>query len=206
MKYSLALALWASLFVLEGGARADTVPVNSVSVRSISYGGPGCVPGTVASVVSQDGQYITLLFSALAASVGPGAKADAARRECNITMVLDHPRGYSFSLVSADIRGFVLLDPGVSGRSRTTYSFPGLSREERTFEASFQGPLVDDYLRHDALPASLYSPCTGRSNLQLKTELSLDDSNAQGAKGLLTADSADGVLKQTFLLDWRTCP
>jgi len=192
-------AVWAEAPI----ARAEIPP--SFTVRDVHYGGSGCPAGSVAVTVPPSAGTFTLLFTQLSAQAGPGVDAGEARRNCNLTVVFDFPAGWSFSIEGADVRGFAGLEEGVEARLRSTYSFPGAPREARAFDMAFSGEMDDNFTKRDVLAEDLGSPCAGRRNLHIKTEALVDNRGAPSGRGLLTVDSVDGVLRQTYRLRFRRC-
>ncbi|MDI1446097.1 DUF4360 domain-containing protein [Polyangium sp. 6x1] len=197
------LAFTAAIAAFSAEARADAP--QAFSIRDLKYSGPGCPEGSVAYLASQDAQAFTILFSKFYAEVGPGVDRDDAQKRCNLKLLFDFPQGWSFAIEGGDVRGYAFLEAGLSGILRSTYSFPGLPREERAFEMVFQGEMDDNYEKHDAVAPDRAVPCTGRKNLQIKTDALLDDRGARGKSGLLTVDSVDGVVRQTYRLRWTRC-
>jgi hypothetical protein len=155
--------------------------------------------------IPPSGGTFTLLFSRLSAQTGPGVGQNEARRSCQVMVGFDFPSGYSFSIEGADVRGYALLESRVNALLRSTYSFPGAPREARAFELPLAGELDENFTKSDVVAPDLFSPCSGRRNLHVKTEVRIDDRDARGARGLVTVDSVDGVLEQTYRLRFRRC-
>jgi len=197
------LALFAAIAAFSAEARAEAP--ETFSLRDLKYSGPGCPAGSVAYLASQDNQAFTVLFSELLAEVGPDVDRSESKKRCNLNIHFDFPSGWSFSIEGGDVRGYAFLEEGLTGLIRSTYSFPGLSREERAFEILLQGEMDENYEKHDVLNPSRSVPCTGRKNLHIKTDTQIDDKNARGKSGLLTVDSVDGVVRQTYRLRWTRC-
>lgn len=196
-------AFFALLAAFSAEARAEAP--ETFSIRDLKHAGPGCPDGSVAWLASQDHEAFTILFANLYAEVGPGVNRGNAKTRCNLNIHFDFPPGWSFSIEGGDVRGYAFLEAGLSGVIRSTYSFPGLSREERAFELFFQGEMDENYEKRDVVTPGRPVPCTGRRNLHIKTDTQIDDKRARGRRGLLTVDSVDGVVRQTYRLRWTRC-
>ncbi|MDC3953291.1 DUF4360 domain-containing protein [Polyangium jinanense] len=197
------LAFSAAIAAFSAEARAEAP--EAFSIRDLKYSGPGCPEGSVAYLASQDAEAFTILFSKLYAEVGPNVDRGNAKKRCNLNILFDFPAGWSFAIEGGEVRGYAFLEAGLSGIIRSTYSFPGLSREERAFEIVLQGEMADNYENHDVVTPDRPVPCTGRKNLHIKTDTVIDDRFARGKSGLLTVDSVDGVVRQTYRLRWTRC-
>ncbi|MDC0749078.1 DUF4360 domain-containing protein [Polyangium mundeleinium] len=196
-------AFFAVSAAFSAEARAEAP--GAFALRDLKYAGAGCPEGSVAYLASQDAAAFTILFSKLYAEIGPNVDRDDAKKRCNLTLLFEVPPGWSFAIEGGDVRGYAFLEAGLTGIVRSIYSFPGLSREERAFEMVFQGVMDEIYEKHDVLAPDHPVPCTGRKNLHIKTDALLDDRLARGKSGLLTVDSVDGVVRQTYRLRWAHC-
>lgn len=97
----------------------------------VSYGGTGCPQGSVASIISDDRQTMTLIFDSYVASIGKGVAVTENRKNCQLNIDLHYPGGFQYSIFSADYRGYAALDKGVTGTQKSTYYFSGQSAQVR---------------------------------------------------------------------------
>lgn len=93
--------------------------------KQVTYGGTGCPQGSVASIISEDGTTMTLIFDSYVASMGKGISITESRKNCQLNIDLLYPAGFQYSVFSADYRGYVDLDKGVNGTQKSTYYFSG---------------------------------------------------------------------------------
>ncbi|MFW7378633.1 MAG: DUF4360 domain-containing protein [Oligoflexus sp.] len=208
MKVTKAITLLISgMGCLAGQAWASEVP-EYVSIRGVQTAGSGCPLGTVARNVSPDKKAFTLTFSEYLAEVFPGALPSDSRRNCNITVDLDFPTGWTFSVVSFDYRGYVVLDEGVSATTEASYYFQSGDSDVK-FSSTVEGDIAEDYHFRDqvALASAVWSPtCEGvQRPLNLKTDIRLSAANNPDGQGFLTIDSLDGEFKQKYALVWKRC-
>ncbi|MFW7380677.1 MAG: DUF4360 domain-containing protein [Oligoflexus sp.] len=177
-----------------------------VNISRISYNGSGCPLGTVNENVSTDRQAFTLTFSEYAAEAGPTLALSAQRRNCQVTVDLNFPSGWSYSIVSIDYRGFAFLDRGVRGTHAASYYFQGQGQTARS-STTLRGFFNDSYFVRDVLGlnAVVWSPCGARRALNINSEVRVDNRFNRNAEGLMTVDSIDGQVIHTYNLAWRRC-
>lgn len=199
-KIGFALAVGVLGFQAQASARPQYF-----KIKNLIYAGTGCPAGTVAENVSLDGQAFTLLFDSFVAEAGPGLPLSASRKNCQLNLTFDCPAGWKFALVNLDARGFAALDHGVTGVQQTSFYFQGSAMTGR-IDRTIHGPHSADYQVRDTLPAASrqWGTC-GRSarSLNINTAVRVDNFRNRAGSGLLTADSIDGSLVQTYGIVWE---
>jgi hypothetical protein len=198
----------ATLAVLSlgGSALADETPDPSqVYVKGLSHGGSGCPQGSVGSYISEDGKVFTLSFDAFTASQHRGSDPAEARKFCNITVELNIPQGWQFTLGQVDFRGYANIDAGVKGVVQSHYRFSGGGTANRPFRTEFHGPVSTDYLKQDiiGIQSLVWSACGVSRALNIKADVRLEGNRS--AAGLLTTDTIDGEFRHLYGLQWRRC-
>jgi hypothetical protein len=175
-------------------------------VQAINYAGTGCPAGSVAQSVSPDAHQFTLLFDSFVASAGPGVAITESRKNCQVNVQLHVPQGWSYSITTVDYRGYVSLDPYVTGVQQSTYYFAGYLNQA-TASTTFTGQLDQDYLNRDTLAMQnlVWSPCGAQRNLNINTSVRVNNRFNPGGQGLLTVDSLDGQVAQIYHLQWQQC-
>lgn len=203
-KVFLRISMGAAL-LLQGKAAFADAPTY-VRVRSISYAGSGCPAGSVAKNVSQDRQAFTLLFDQYIAEVGPGVPFIQRRKNCQLTVDLDFPSGWTYTVVTVDTRGYIAADPGTNVTQQSSYYFQGQARTARASSSAW-GPLDENYQLRDVVGVSslVWSPCGERRALNINTEVKASNSANPSGHALITTDSIDGSLKQIYALQWARC-
>lgn len=177
-----------------------------VRIRSIHYAGSGCPAGSVAENVSPDLTAFTLLFDSYIAEAGPGVPASQKRKNCQVTLDLDIPQGWSFTIADIDYRGYASLERGVTGLQKATYYFQGQSTQV-SGETSLRGEMDRDYHIRDelVLTAEVWSPCGASRALNINSQVRVDNTRNPRGYGMLTTDSMDGVFTTIYNLKWRRC-
>lgn len=168
--------------------------------------GNGCPSGTMAYNVSSDAKAITLMFSDFVASAqgGPWGGSTRVQRHCRADINLRVPQGYSYALFNVDFRGYVQLsNRNASATQAANYSFG--SRALEIGRVEFTGPLNQDYVtrRQLGLESLVWSPCGEHKTLTINTEVFATARSL--AQSLITVDSIDGQISQTYGLKWRMC-
>ena len=179
---------------------------DSVRVRSLTYAGSGCPAGSVAGNVSADAQAFTLLFSSYYAEVGPGVPFREKRKNCQLLIDFDYPRGWSFSIFTVDVRGYVALERGVTGTQQTSFYHQG-SANTATLKTVLSGPRDQNYQIRDTLPleSQQWSSCADQRAVNLNTQVKLESGFNSNRRGLMTVDSIDGAVTLIYGVAWRRC-
>jgi len=197
----LTLALVASP-AIAAPAGADPDP-GTVRIEGIKYGGSGCPGGSAEAVISGDQTTMTMIFDKYIASIGPGVDLVDSRKNCQLNIDVRYPAGFQYSIFTADYRGFVALDAGVTGTQKSTYYFSGQTQQFST-QTTFKGPISKDYLEQDKADVVTWSPCGKEGMVNINSQVRLESTNPK-AKGLLTSDSIDVKFKQILHFQWRRC-
>ncbi|KAK3048737.1 hypothetical protein LTR09_009849 [Extremus antarcticus] len=136
--------------------------------------------------------------------MGKGVALTEGRKNCQLNIDLLYPAGFQYSVFSADYRGYVAIDKGVTGIQKSTYYFSGQTAQSST-QTTWTGPLSKDYLIHDEAVSvsAVLSPCGAEGLLNINSQVRL--SGASGLNGLLTTDSVDTKFTQVLYLNWQKC-
>jgi hypothetical protein len=82
-------------------------------------------------------------FDRFVATVGPSVEVAEKRKFCTLTVELDFPEGFSFSVADVDFRGFADLGAGIVGTQRASYYFAGFPPgREPEFKTVLRGPTM----------------------------------------------------------------
>lgn len=178
-----------------------------VRVRSISFAGSGCAAGSVTGNIATDFQAFAIFWDSFLAEAGPDVSIRNHRVNCQLSIDLDMPQGWQYTVQSIDQRGYVSLDPRVEALEQTSLYFQGSSATAR-MSTTFRGPIDRDYQVRDTIGISqlVWSPCGAQRALNVNFELRVSNSGNPGGRGLITLmDSLDGFGKTAFTLQWRRC-
>jgi hypothetical protein len=209
MKMSSSLKLLALLSSAPAFATGPA-PAENIRIENIAYKGSGCLKEDSASInISDDKQAFTVTFSEFAAQTGPFLTPLDGRKQCNLTLDLNIPAGWQFSIASFNFRGYVGLDQGIVAEHSATYYLQGDARQQK-FASVTQGPYADEYVYTDniGIGSTVWSKCGVKRALNINTAITVrnTDKNAfPNATGFIANDSIDGLIQQVYGLTWRQC-
>ncbi|ESK94238.1 secreted protein [Moniliophthora roreri MCA 2997] len=150
---------------------------------------------------------VTITFSAFEASVGPDISITEGRKNCQVSLNVHVPQGFSFAIVDVDYRGFYQLDDKVKGFHDAVYYFQGqLVQSEAT--STLVGPIAGkNYVYRDEfnLTPTIYSPCGEDTVLNINSQVRVDNTANRKGYGFITDDSIDASITQTFNFQWLQC-
>ncbi len=190
----------------------NPVPGGEITVELVGVNGSGCPEGTAEVAVSEDKKAFTVTYSDYLAQVGVGAGATDFRRNCQLSVLVHVPSGFTFGIAQADYRGFASLQPGSAGLLRANYYFQGMSQtvsSSHPFDGGALG-LEDDWLVTDQVPvaSTVYLPCGAQRNLNINTSLRVLAGTSDPTKttSFVSMDSTDGSFSTLYHFSWMKCP
>lgn len=217
--------LWATalLSVTVGGASAlgETPPAGDVGIKTVSYSGSGCRPGSVAYSIAGDRQAFTLLYSDYTVETRT-RQGRPARKHCDIELELTAPEGWAFTVFGVTARAYASLEPGAFGFLRVWSGFGG--RRGNIGRVRLAGPYDGDFQQSTDLPLSEleWSRCgrgAGERRVKLRTEIQVrtkgfadhqGDRDEPGLgnnlpRGMIALDAIDGAVAHRYGLAWKRC-
>jgi hypothetical protein len=184
-------------------------PPDKIIIDVATVNGSGCRPGTAAVAVSDDNTAFTVTYSEFLAQVGVGAKPTDNRKNCQVSLKVHVPQGFTYAIASADYRGYAQLEAGATALERANYYFQGMSPTSFV-EHPFSGPLSDDWQKTDTtdVAALVYLPCGELRNFNINAELraAVGTSDPKKTTSYIAMDSLDGSITTTYHFHWKTCP
>ncbi|MGG8405724.1 DUF4360 domain-containing protein [Streptomyces sp. 12297] len=205
---AIAVLLTAALPTQHGPEAITDPPTDRIVIDIATVNGSGCPRDTAAVAVSQDNTAFTVTYSQYLAQVGGGVPATAARRNCQLNLVVHVPHGFTYAIASADYRGYASLARGANGTAKASYYFQG-SPQTASREHPFGGPYDDNWQATDSTDWAqlVWAPCGGQRNFNINTELRVrPGTSAPGSVSYMTMDSTDGDISTVYHLAWRECP
>lgn len=183
-------------------------PPEHMTIDVVSANGSGCPKGTAVVNVSPDNKAFTVAYSHFIAQVGPEAKSTDYRKQCQLSLDVHVPEGYTYAVASADYRGYARLEPEAIATSTAYYYFQGESHTTSS-RYQFSGLLDDDWHVNDKVEVQSmsYLPCGEKRYLNINTELKVQAPKAKkGTTSFITMDSSDGNLETLYRVSWAKCP
>jgi hypothetical protein len=184
-------------------------PPDKIVIDVITVNGSGCPAGTAAVAVSADNTAFTVTYSKFLAQVGVGAAPTDFRKNCQLSLRVHVPQGFTYAVAQADYRGFAHLEKGASAMERANYYFQGNS-PTAYIEHPFSGPFENDWQTTDRTDVAqlVYLPCGEERNVNINAELRVNAGTSDPAKttSFISMDSTDGNISTTYHFAWKTCP
>jgi len=188
-------------------AQASPPPPDKIVIKVATVNGSGCRQGTTAVAVSEDNTAFTVTYSDYLAQVGGNSDPTAFRRNCQLSLVVHVPGGFTYAIASADYRGFAYLQRGASAIQRASYYFQG-SPSTQLRSHPLRGPLNDNWQATDETDWAqlVWAPCGVQRNFNINTELRVNLGSSSPSKvSFMTMDSTDGEISTVYHLAWKTC-
>jgi hypothetical protein len=200
---ALVMALCASTPAV---AAVDEVPVGRVTVDIISANGSGCPVGTTEVEVAADNSEFALIHRSYVAKVGAGAGATDFRKNCQVTLNVKVPSGYTYGIIRADYRGRLSLQAGAQAWQGANYYFQGDSVTVKRIHP-FQGPMHDDWASTDTVEpgAVVYAPCNEQRYFNINTHLRVSAGTSGSASSWISMDSPDRNPNARYRFAWKRC-
>jgi hypothetical protein len=200
------LILFSQLFSSSASATAflDDPPAEAVVIDIVSAHGSGCRPGTTFVNVPPDSVAFTVIYGEYVAKVGVGATLTDFRKNCQLTVQVHVPEGYTYAVSRADYSGYASLAAGATGVQRASYYFQSTPNTDIQAH-SFTGPFEDYWQTSDEtdLAALVFHPCGELRNLNINTDLRVN----VGTSDPTTTTSFIAMSESsTYRFYWKLCP
>ncbi|TWP44368.1 DUF4360 domain-containing protein [Lentzea tibetensis] len=184
---------------------ADVVPPGKITVDVVTVNGSGCPAGTAAVATADDNTAFTVTYSHYTAQAGSGSSPTDFRKNCQLSLRVHYPQGFTFGIAQADYRGFAHLPRGARGQERANYYFMGTSPTAVSSHA-LSGPFSDDWQFTDKsdVASIVFAPCGEVRNLNVNTELRAF-ANGSNTPAFVTMDSTDGGVSTKYHFAWKVC-
>jgi hypothetical protein len=194
----------ASIFSLLVSQSALSAP-SDVRVKSINYAGSGCPAGSVSGKLGRDFTSFTLYTHDFLAQIGYRIPLIEKRKNCQLTVDLLVPSGWSYTIAEVEYKGYVSLDRGVTATQSSAYYFQGSALTARV-TSNMRGPLNAEYNIKDTLgiSAQVWSPCGAVRALNINAQVLLQSTN-RNASGIITLDRIKGNVETIYGLRWKRC-
>ena len=196
--------LLATVLAPAAQAQAQEAPdPDRVRITDVSYRGSGCHQDSVTWVLSPGAQALSVLFSDFTAEDFPDTPPASRRKKCRVTVELAYPPGWQYAIYRVDYRGGAYLDEGTWGRQQARLHLRGAGAVPSHMR--IEGPHAGNYLVSSSIEpnARAWSQCRPTGTLTI--DASIHVHARQGRSALMTVDSIDGVVEQTYDIEWRRC-
>ena len=204
-----AAALLTAALPAQGPATGfEDPPPDKIVIKVATVNGSGCPQGTAAVAVSADNTAFTVTYSDYLAQAGGNSAPTDSRKNCQLSLLVHVPQGFTYAIASVDYRGFASLQRGASGVEKASYYFQG-SPDTAARTHTFNGPLEDNWQATDETDWAqlVWAPCGVERNFNINTELRVNrGSSPASSTSFMTMDSTDGDISTIYHLAWKECP
>ena len=203
-----AVVALAAVLGAGSAAHADSgvaPPTNPITLSVQTINGSGCPAGTAKVAMLPDNTGFRVIYSDFLAQANGGAAATAFRKNCQINLQVDIPQGFTFAIAWANYRGHASLASGATALERTNYYFQGSSGNnfvDHTINGPYSGGWTATDITSDA--NLVYEPCGETVNLNLNTELRVDDGGTTSTSWI-SMDASDGGIATLVHFQWEQC-
>ncbi len=186
-------------------AALATPPGGQVTLSVQTINGSGCPAGTTSVSMLPDNSAFRVTYANFLAQVNGGASATAFRKNCQINLQVNIPQGFTFAISWADYRGHASLASGATALERTNYYFQGTSGNNYA-DHTFSGPFSGWWHATDITSSEdlVYEPCGETVNLNLNTELRVDDGGSN-ATSWISMNASDAGVYTLVHFQWEQC-
>jgi hypothetical protein len=213
LKTAVALgSVIASLFVPSSAAQASAVarpPASEVVIEVTGVNGSGCPDGTATVEVSPGNEAFTVTYSEFhPAWVGAGAKPVDFRKNCQVSLRVHAPEGFTYALAQADHGGFAHLKSGATAVQATSFYFQG-SAETTSRSESFSGPSSDYWQTSYRIGYGdlVWHTCDGSRDLNINTSVRVGPitSEPKSTSFIAVGSPVSRRISAEFHLAWKWC-
>ena len=207
---TLALILSAPAYAGEPSSTPadEAVPADQVAIAVATSNGSGCEANTAdVEVLPRNGGFTVTYHTPYAARTGAGSDPTDFRKNCQVSLSVDRPDGWTYAVSSASHRGFASLRAGATGLQRWSHYIQG-SSTTRSADHNFAGPYRDFWRTFDQVDQAdlLFSPCDAERNLNVNTELRVSAGTSAPDGSIMAADSSDDDVDSVYRFTWKRCP
>ncbi|MFE9770584.1 DUF4360 domain-containing protein [Streptomyces sp. NPDC005931] len=207
MSSAVAALLAAAVPAHDPSSGFEDPPPDKIVIKVATVNGSGCPRGTTAVAVSEDNTAFTVTYSDYLAQAGANSDPTAFRKNCQLSLIVHVPQGFTYAVASADYRGFASLQPGAKGTQRASYYFQGSPNTEYRSHV-YSGPYENNWQATDSTDWAqlVWAPCGVQRNFNVNTELRVSAGSSNSQVSFMTMDSTDGEISTVYHLAWKECP
>ncbi|TMQ94769.1 DUF4360 domain-containing protein [Actinomadura soli] len=187
-------------------ASDDPPPPGKITMQVLTVNGSGCPAGTAAVAPSSDNTAFTVTYSDYMAQAGGDSKPTDFRKNCQLSLAVHIPQGFTYAIASADYRGFAHLGAGATGTERANYYHQGMS-QTTPISHTIKGKYSSNWQFTDRTPVAelVFKPCGENRNFNINTELRVENAS-DDETSFMSFDSADGSVRTVYQFAWKKCP
>jgi len=200
-----AVSLPGSAFGVGAAADAATPPSEQITLDVQTVNGSGCPAGTASASMLSDNTGFRINYTSFLAQDGGSAAATDIRKNCQVSLLVHIPQGFTFAIARADYWGRLHLETGATALERANYYFQG-SSDNTYVDHTFSGPLDGAWRTTDITSAAelVYAPCGVTRGLNINTELRVD-AGTSSKSSYISMRASDGDVYTLVQFQWKQC-
>ncbi|TDD91829.1 DUF4360 domain-containing protein [Actinomadura rubrisoli] len=204
-----ALVLCAGMAPAASAAAAPKdPPKGEITIRVLTVNGSGCPAGTAAVSAARDNTSFTVTYSKYLAQAGGNSNPTDLRKNCQLSLAVHIPQGFTYAIASADYRGYANLANGATAQQRANYYHQGMP-QSTSVAHNIRGKYSDNWQFTDRTPVAelVWKPCGEDRNFNINTELRVDKGSSKPDEtSFISFDSTDGNVNTIYHFEWKKCP
>lgn len=209
MKLSKGPVFFLFMAMLFFVARAMALNPGDAEIVGMKLQGEGCPEGSVRMTLAPDGSAFTVLYDQF--TVTADGSRPLVEINCRVVAEIRKPKDLGVSVEGVDFRGFIQLDAGVRGAQvvKVAAGQHG-GRNGREVDMGVErwlGPVAENFIvRANPTARAGEVNCIASEKTKLVVVSRVRIKNAgPGKMGMISVDSADGLLMQKYMLSWHDC-
>ncbi len=193
----------------------------SAVVTNVQIDGSGCDASNASAIMTQDLNYLSVLYDRFSAQIGRGTEnpdAKSIEKRCTILVDVNVPRGWMFDIDSIEYKGYVELPNKLAVAYQVATAEIAGGKGSVGFEQKlFNGPRSENYsllmknvniLGNNTTLGTLSCLASGQNiRIKIKSVIGVRNLLAQIFKPAvkIVVDSTDASFRQKLKLTWRRC-
>ncbi len=213
-KSNVFILLLAVLHLSALSSHAQTPPF--ASVQRVEIDGSGCEAGSANALITNDLNYLSVLYDRFAVEIGkgtanPGAKS--AEKKCTVNVIVNVPAGWNFTFESIDYRGYVQLPNKMAFAYQLISAEIGGGRGIGFDQNIIRGSKNENFVttvRNKSSAALSNLSCSNQNqdvSIKIKSVIGVRNALTELTKPALrlVVDSTDAAFRQNLRLAWKPC-
>lgn len=207
-----------ALLLFNVSANALTPP--SAIVSNLQIDGSGCDANNATAIMTQDLNYLSVLYDRFSAQIGRGTEnpnAKAIEKQCTILVDINVPQGWTFDIDSIEYKGYVEIPNKMAVAYQLATAEISGGKGFGFEQSLMKGPKVENYSllvknkslfgNNTALKTMACLSSGQNIRIRIKSLIGVRNLLAQIFKPAvkIVVDSTDASFRQNLKLNWRRC-
>lgn len=209
------IVIFTGLFL---SLHANALVPPSAIVTNVQIDGSGCDASNATAIMTQDLNYISVLYDRFAAQIGRGTenpKAKAVEKKCTILVDINVPQGWTFDIDYVEYRGYVEIPNKLAVAYQLATAEISGGKGFGFEQSLMNGPKSQNYsllIKNKSPLGNVLNTMacrSGQQNIRVKIKSII------GVRNLLAqlfrpavkiiVDSTDASFRQNLKLNWSRC-